>query len=213
MPWKVEEQTLTVIPFFDSFKEPFKQQLKRLLELNNTATPAIKDDTRIVSPKEAVNIPSVMLKPSEKPLKMTSNDANDSVEAVHDSAENRLESQKLQRAYSSSSSMSSVSDFTADEDKRTVSARKQTYPHIGNKGDLKSAKPVLEHPYILPLLHLLHFENAVQQKYNLVTVTICESNWEVEISGPVASLKIIQKLLTEEDEVKDLVIVTVNCKL
>ncbi|CAG5118771.1 unnamed protein product, partial [Candidula unifasciata] len=192
--WTVEKQTLTVVPFFDSFKEPFKQQLNRLIEINNTAVQAKRGDTSVVPHKESVNRPTLMLKPSEIPFKVSHNDANASVKTLQNTTKNHSESKGLQRTFSSSSSMSSVSDFTAGEEDRKAVSR------TGRKDDIKSAKPVLEHPYILTLLHLLKFEIAVHEKYNMVKLTICESNWEVEITGPVASLKMIQKLLTEEDE-------------
>jgi hypothetical protein len=36
--WRVEEQTLSVIPYFKCFKEPFEAQLQRLTPLNNVAS-------------------------------------------------------------------------------------------------------------------------------------------------------------------------------
>uniref|UniRef100_A0A0B7BSY8 Uncharacterized protein n=1 Tax=Arion vulgaris TaxID=1028688 RepID=A0A0B7BSY8_9EUPU len=210
--WKVEEKTLKVTPYFECFKEPMNQQLQRLIESNNTTEQA---ETVNKSCKKLVTSSSTVGKLNNEPLKLLIPQPSNASAAAKTNAQEGTNSTKMvaqiqpevQYSIPSFDQLPSLTSDLLVHDLRSpkntekyISSITRSNPQQKSAADVKCARPVLEHPYILMLLHLLSFETALQRQYNRITVTIDETTWEIEIEGPVSFMKIVQKLLTEEDE-------------
>lgn len=129
---------------------------------------------------------------------------NNSFKGVHSSAENPLAIKPVSHIVSPAQTLrnqsSNAASTTADQ-KMNASTIKPTEKYQGKKTDVRTAKSLVEHPFILMLLRFLHFKEMVQAQFGALEVTVDENVGEVEIKGPVPYVKIVQKILHDEDEV------------